>query len=152
LFHGATVITPNHLEAGQMAGVRIEDEQSLLAAAHRIRQEFGCQAVLVTRGEAGMALLEDGRDMVTIPTMAKEVYDVTGAGDTVAATLSLGLASGCSMLEAAALANHAAGIVVGKVGTACVSMAELIEMLTDERVQDLPTPIQLVDAAGSEGN
>ncbi len=132
LFRGATVITPNHLEAGQMAGIRIEDEPSLLAAASRIRSELGCQAVLVTRGEAGMALLETGQEIVTIPTMAKEVYDVTGAGDTVAATLSLGLASGCSMREAAVLANHAAGIVVGKVGTACVSMNELIAMMTDE--------------------
>ena len=80
-----------------------------------------------------MALLEGERELVTIPTMAKEVYDVTGAGDTVAATLSLGLASGCSMREAAVLANYAAGIVVGKVGTACVSAAELREALTVER-------------------
>jgi D-beta-D-heptose 7-phosphate kinase/D-beta-D-heptose 1-phosphate adenosyltransferase len=69
--------------------------------------------------------------MVTIPTMAKEVYDVTGAGDTVAATLALGLAAGCSMNNAAVLANHAAGIVVGKIGTASVSAAELLDTLTE---------------------
>ena len=128
-FTGATVITPNHHEAARMAGVRIEDERSLLAAARHIRDDLGCEAVLITRGEAGMALLEGDGPLVTIPTMAKEVYDVTGAGDTVAATLALGLAAGGSMREAAVLANHAAGIVVGKVGTACVSAAELLDAL-----------------------
>ena len=128
-FTGATVITPNHHEAAQMAGLRIEGEQSLLAAARHIRDDLGCAAVLITRGEAGMALLEGDGELVTIPTMAKEVYDVTGAGDTVAATLALGLAAGSTMREAAMLANHAAGIVVGKVGTACVSAAELLAAL-----------------------
>ena len=128
-FTGATVITPNHHEAARMAGVRIEDERSLLAAARHIRDDLGCEAVLITRGEAGMALLEGDGPLVTIPTMAKEVYDVTGAGDTVAATLALGLAAGGSMREAAVLANQAAGIVVGKVGTACVSAAELLDAL-----------------------
>ena len=131
-FIGATVITPNHHEATQMSGVRIYDERSLLAAARKIRDDLGCEAVLITRGEAGMALLQSDEDMVTIPTMAKEVYDVTGAGDTVAATLALGLAAGCSMNDAAVLANHAAGIVVGKVGTACVSATELLDALTRE--------------------
>jgi rfaE bifunctional protein kinase chain/domain len=129
-FVGATVITPNHHEASQMSGIRIDDEHSLLAAARQIRDDIGCEAVLVTRGEAGMALLQGDESMVTIPTMAKEVYDVTGAGDTVAATLALGLATGCSMNDAAVLANHAAGIVVGKVGTACVSATELLDALT----------------------
>lgn len=124
-FVGATVITPNHHEAGLMSGIDIHDEHTLLAAAHHILEDIGCEAVLITRGEAGMALLQQGQPLVTIPTMAKEVYDVTGAGDTVAATLALGLASGCSMEEAAVLANYAAGIVVGKVGTACVTATEL---------------------------
>jgi len=124
-FVGATVITPNHHEAMQMAGIRIEDDRSLVAAARQIRDDIGCEAVLITRGEAGMALLQPDDQMMTIPTMAKEVYDVTGAGDTVAATLALGLAAGCDMYEAAVLANHAAGIAVGKIGTACVSAKEL---------------------------
>ncbi len=124
-FVGATVITPNHHEAMQIAGIRISDEPSLIAAARHLRDDIGCEAVLITRGEAGMALLQDDDHLVTIPTMAKEVYDVTGAGDTVAATLALGLAAGCTMNEAAILANHAAGIVVGKIGTACVSAVEL---------------------------
>ena len=76
-----------------------------------------------------MALLQENDKLVTIPTMAKEVYDVTGAGDTVVATLALGLAAGCSMREAAVLANHAAGIVVGKVGTASVTSEELRKAL-----------------------
>jgi D-beta-D-heptose 7-phosphate kinase/D-beta-D-heptose 1-phosphate adenosyltransferase len=133
-FVGATVITPNHHEAKQITGIRIDDERSLLAAARQIRDDIGCEAVLITRGEAGMALLQDDSDLVTIPTMAKEVYDVTGAGDTVAATLALGLAAGCSMNDAAMLANYAAGIVVGKVGTASVSAAELLGILAPEAV------------------
>jgi len=128
-FVGATVITPNNLEASMMSGMEIRDEQQLLAASRHIREEIDCEAVLITRGEAGMTLLEGDDRLVTIPTTAKEVFDVTGAGDTVAATLALGLASGCSMRDAAVLANHAAGIVVGKVGTASVSRAELREAL-----------------------
>jgi rfaE bifunctional protein, domain I len=124
-FIGATVITPNHHEAMQIAGLQIEDERSLMAAARHIRDDIGCGAVLITRGEAGMALLQGDDELIAIPTTAKEVYDVTGAGDTVAATLSLVLAAGYSMREAAVLANHAAGIVVGKVGTACVTANEL---------------------------
>lgn len=129
-FIGATIITPNHHEVEKMSGMAVTDEQTLLAAARQIRSEIDCRSVLVTRGEAGMALLQEDDTLVTIPTMAKEVYDVTGAGDTVAATLALGLASGCSMRDAAVLANHAAGIVVGKVGTASVSSSELEAALT----------------------
>ncbi|PIE60737.1 MAG: D-glycero-beta-D-manno-heptose-7-phosphate kinase [Desulfobulbus propionicus] len=128
-FTGATVITPNHYEASRMSGIDIDDDKTLLAASRQIVDDIGVQAVLVTRGEAGMALVEQNKEMVTIPTMAREVYDVTGAGDTVAATLSLALASGCTMKEAAALANYAAGIVVGKAGTACVTAEELTETL-----------------------
>ncbi len=128
-FIGATVITPNNLEAARMSGMAIGDDQSLLAAARLIKEEIDCQGVLITRGEAGMALLDGNDKLVTIPTMAKEVYDVTGAGDTVAATLALGMATGCSMADAAVLANHAAGIVVGKVGTASVSREELLGTL-----------------------
>jgi len=133
-FVGATVITPNHHEAGMMSGITITDEPTLHAAAHQILDDIGCEAVLITRGEAGMALFQQDRPMVAIPTMAKEVYDVTGAGDTVAATLAMGLAAGCDMKDAAILANYAAGIVVGKVGTACVSASELKEALPEEPI------------------
>jgi D-beta-D-heptose 7-phosphate kinase/D-beta-D-heptose 1-phosphate adenosyltransferase len=132
-FIGSTVVTPNHHEAQQISGLRIHDVHSLTAAARQIRAAIGCKAVLITRGEAGMALLQEGDQLVTIPTMAKEVFDVTGAGDTVAATLSLALASGCMMRQAAILANHAAGVVVGKVGTASVSGNELLDALRRDK-------------------
>ncbi len=128
-FTGVSIITPNHHEAMQMSALRIEGEENLLAAAHTIRDELSCSAVLITRGEAGMALLQGEGPLVLIPTVAKEVFDVTGAGDTVAATLTLGLASGASMEQAARLANYAAGVVVGKVGTATVSVSELLSVL-----------------------
>ncbi len=124
-FVGATIITPNHHEAEIISGMPITDSGSLTIAARQIREDIDCRSVLITRGEAGMALWQEDETLETIPTTAKEVYDVTGAGDTVAATLALGLACGCSTRDAAVLANYAAGIVVGKVGTACVDSAEL---------------------------
>ena len=131
-FIGATVITPNHHEASVMSGMTIRDENELLAAARHIKEDIGCGSVLITRGESGMALLLEDDSFVTIPTMAKEVYDVTGAGDTVAATLALGLGAGCSMTESAVMANYAAGIVVGKVGTSSVTAEELRKALLKE--------------------
>lgn len=130
-FIGVTLLTPNHLEAEKLSGIRIGTEQELIAAAEIIQQAFSCEAVLITQGETGMSLLERGKEVVTIPTMAREVFDVTGAGDTVIATLALGLAVGASFVEAAMLANLAAGIVVGKIGTATVSGAELLAQLQE---------------------
>lgn len=131
-FIGATVITPNHHEASVMSGMMIRDDRELLVAARHIKEDIGCETVLITRGESGMALLLEDDSFVTIPTMAKEVYDVTGAGDTVAATLALGLGAGCSMTDAAVIANHAAGVVVGKVGTSSVTADELCKALYTE--------------------
>jgi D-beta-D-heptose 7-phosphate kinase/D-beta-D-heptose 1-phosphate adenosyltransferase len=133
-FIGATIITPNHLEAEKMSGLQISTEQELIQAAEILQKKFRCEAVLITRSEAGMSLLEADKDMVTIPTMAREVFDVTGAGDTVIATLALGLAAGASFAEAATLANVAAGIVVGKIGTATVSDTELLAELNGEHL------------------
>ncbi|MBU0728393.1 MAG: D-glycero-beta-D-manno-heptose-7-phosphate kinase [Proteobacteria bacterium] len=129
LFKDVTIITPNNHEAELMSGVAIEDNESLMRAADNLLNTFNCQAVLITRGEAGMALMEKGKELFSIPTVAKEVYDVTGAGDTVIATLALGLASGMTCADAATLANYAAGIVVGKVGTATASTDELLETI-----------------------
>ena len=128
-YHGVTLITPNNLEAERMSGISIRDEESLLNAAESLLDELSCEAMLITRGEAGMALLERGKPLFTIPTVAKEVFDVTGAGDTVIATLSVGLAVGLPFGTAATLANIAAGIVVGKVGTATVSISEIQEAI-----------------------
>jgi len=124
-YHGVTLITPNNHEAEQMSGVAIRDEASLLRAAESLLEELSCESMLITRGESGMALLERGKPLLTIPTVAKEVFDVTGAGDTVIATLSVGLAVGLPFGTAATIANVAAGIVVGKVGTATVTVAEI---------------------------
>ena len=128
-FRQASIITPNNLEAQMMSGVEIFDDDSLLRAASRLHEILDCEAVLITRGEKGMALLERNQAIFTIPTVAREVYDVTGAGDTVAASLALGLASGLNYAEAATLANFAAGIVVGKVGTATASLEELFGVM-----------------------
>lgn len=128
-FHGATIITPNNLEAEKLSGIKIIDEATLKAAGEKLLHDLDSRAVLITRGEAGMALFAEGQPLITIPTVAKEVFDVTGAGDTVIAALALGLATGLTYTEAASLANYAAGIVVGKIGTAVVQQEELKETL-----------------------
>ncbi|MEO6727171.1 MAG: D-glycero-beta-D-manno-heptose-7-phosphate kinase [Blastocatellia bacterium] len=124
------VITPNQPEAERASGVEIVDDVSLLSAAQRIREMLDCVNILITRGEQGMSLFDAQNKLSNIPTVAREVYDVTGAGDTVIATLALAMATGATVYEAAIIANHAAGIVVGKVGTATVSFNELeLELL-----------------------
>ena len=125
-YQPVTVITPNNQEAAEAAAIEIEDEASLNEAGRRLLAAIDCRAVLITRGEEGMALFTDGGEVTRIPTVAREVYDVTGAGDTVIATLALALAAGATFAEAAILANHAAGVVVGKVGTATVTRDELL--------------------------
>lgn len=126
-YKGVTVMTPNHLEATQAAGLHGDDDQTINQAGTVIRQRLGCQSVLITRGEKGMSLYEGEGTSWHLPTQARQVYDVTGAGDTVIGTLALALATGANMREAATLANHAAGIVVGMVGTATVSPKQLLE-------------------------
>ncbi|MGE0886123.1 MAG: D-glycero-beta-D-manno-heptose-7-phosphate kinase [Blastocatellales bacterium] len=130
-YRKANIITPNQLEAERASGIEIIDEESLVGAAHKIRNLLDCQNVLITRGEHGMSLLDANNKITHIPTVAREVYDVTGAGDTVIATLSLAIAAGATVIEAAIIANHAAGLVVGKVGTATVEKSELAASLCD---------------------
>ncbi len=127
-YRGASVITPNHHEAEQATHSRIRTESDAQRAAQALRAEVGCEAVLITRGDQGLwlsAASEEG----AAPAAAREVSDVTGAGDTVVATLTLGLAAGATLSEAAFLANVAAGIVVGKFGPATVSAAEILERI-----------------------
>jgi D-glycero-beta-D-manno-heptose-7-phosphate kinase len=126
-YRPATLVTPNHLEALRMSNTEDHSDDGSHAAARIIREKLGCDAVLITRGDRGMMLLEADGEPVYVETAAREVYDVTGAGDTVIAALAGALACGATMLEAAAFANHAAGIVVGKVGTATVTAEELIQ-------------------------
>ena len=126
LYRGVSLVTPNQLEAEQATGIRIRGEDDLLAAGARILRKLRCGAALVTRGEQGMSLFEGGGRPLHIPTAAREVFDVTGAGDTVIATVALALCGGARLSEAAMLANYAAGVVVGKVGTATATPDEVI--------------------------
>jgi D-beta-D-heptose 7-phosphate kinase/D-beta-D-heptose 1-phosphate adenosyltransferase len=128
-FRGATVVTPNTAEASSASGVSISDETSLDRAGRILLKRLKCNALVITRGEDGMAIFEPHRKPLLVPTEAKEVYDVTGAGDTVIGTMALALGTGASIRKAAELANHAAGIVVGKVGTATVEQKELIKAM-----------------------
>jgi D-beta-D-heptose 7-phosphate kinase/D-beta-D-heptose 1-phosphate adenosyltransferase len=125
-YRGVTVVTPNQLETEQATGLRLSGPGELLAAGRRVLALLGCRAALVTRGEHGMSLFERGRPALHVEAAAREVFDVTGAGDTVIATLALALSAGASLPEAAALANCAAGVVVGKVGTAQATPGEVL--------------------------
>jgi len=123
-YRGASIITPNKREAERASGFTIVDDESLVKAGNRLLEKTGSGHILITRGEEGMTLIEKGHHF-HLPTLAREVFDVTGAGDTVIATLTLAVAAGATVREAADLANHAAGIVVGKVGTASATTEEL---------------------------
>jgi D-beta-D-heptose 7-phosphate kinase/D-beta-D-heptose 1-phosphate adenosyltransferase len=125
-YRGVSVITPNQIETEQATGIRIRGEDDLLAAGARILRKLRCGAALVTRGEQGMSLFQGGARPLHIPTAAREVFDVTGAGDTVIATVALGLCGGARLHEAAMLANYAAGVVVGKLGTATATPDEVM--------------------------
>jgi D-glycero-beta-D-manno-heptose-7-phosphate kinase len=127
-YAGATLVTPNHHEAENATHVRVRTDTDARQAAREFRRRAQCEAVLITRGEQGMWLSEPATEGA-IPAITREVSDVTGAGDTVVATLALALAAGATMTEAAALANHAAGIVVGKFGPATLTAEELLEKL-----------------------
>jgi D-beta-D-heptose 7-phosphate kinase/D-beta-D-heptose 1-phosphate adenosyltransferase len=127
-YKGATVVTPNVAEASAASSISIHDPLSLKRAGQVLLKKLGCKVLVITRGEEGMAIFEPLHDPFLVPTVAKEVYDVTGAGDTVIGTMALALAAGAGVIEAAKLANYAAGIAVGKIGTATVSQEELIKV------------------------
>ena len=122
-YRGATVITPNRAELQDVVG-RWNSEDDLRARAQKLRAELGLQALLVTRSEEGMTLYDDAGEL-TVKAQAREVFDVTGAGDTVIATMATMVAAGLPLRDALAIANRAGGIVVGKFGTATVSYEEL---------------------------
>jgi len=123
-YAGATLVTPNHHEAEVATTRRIRSDDEARSAALEFRTRAQCEAVLITRGEHGMWLSSRGAEGA-IPAVAREVSDVTGAGDTVVAVLALAVAAGATLAEAAVLANHAAGIVVGKFGPATLTQDEL---------------------------
>jgi len=137
-FKNITLITPNQSEAFGLAGVYSKDlihppikDPALIEVADTLDKEWKAEQLLVTLGSKGMALFEKGKEPVHIPTRAKEIFDVTGAGDTVIATYTLALLGGASGKEAAEISNHAAGIVVGRVGTASVTRDELLNEFPD---------------------
>lgn len=119
------VITPNHHEAGVYCGFTVVDEDSLDRAGNTMLTDLDCRSVLITQGKDGMTLFERNGETTHIPTVAKKVFDVTGAGDTVIGTISLGLAAGLDLKSAAILSNFAAGIVVGEVGTSAIRAEDL---------------------------
>jgi rfaE bifunctional protein kinase chain/domain len=126
LYRRVALVTPNQAEAEQATGVRIRSAADVLAAGEAILRRLRCDAALITRGEQGMSLFEPGRRPLHIATTAREVFDVTGAGDTVIATIGLARCAGATLPAAARLANLAAGVVVGKVGTATAAPEEVL--------------------------
>jgi len=131
IYKGVDVITPNHYEVQRAAGMDVTSTNDIQLLSKSLLKKYAFPAILVTRGEEGMSLFENGRKIVHtyFSSQAKEVYDVTGAGDTVIGMLALGLAAQANMKEATCLANLAAGLVVEKIGTATVSRKELIDVL-----------------------
>jgi rfaE bifunctional protein kinase chain/domain len=128
-FSPVTLINPNHTEAEQIVHHACDTDSQVEKAGAKILSRIDAKYMILKRGEHGMTVFEKGKKEIHIPTIAKEVFDVTGAGDTVIATAALALLSSASILEAAILANAAAGVVVGKIGTATVTPDELINAL-----------------------
>jgi len=130
-YKNVTLITPNHHEAAKALGRQINSSQDLEKLGKTLLAKQKAKGLLVTLGEDGMRLFENKENSVHIPTVAQEVFDVSGAGDTVISAATVALASGASMLEAAHISNYAAGIVVGKVGVAVATQEELLERLAE---------------------
>ena len=126
-YRPATIVTPNARETTEAWGRPVRTEADLEEAGRALLRRLGSPWLLVTRGERGMLLLGAAGEAIEVPARAREVFDVSGAGDTVAATLALALAAGATVLEAVILANHAAGVVVGKLGTAALDRGELLQ-------------------------
>lgn len=125
-------MTPNHDEASRLTGIEEKTENDAIKIGNKIMSELNCN-VLLTRGAKGMLLFTKEGKITDIPTKARQIYDVTGAGDTVSAVMALGLASGINLRDSAKIANYAAGVVVGKVGTATVSAEELSEAMNSDK-------------------
>lgn len=130
LYGGSYLLTPNTKETGECAGLPVRDREEILAAGRAILEKVGCPYLLTTLGPDGMALFS-GPDVWHVPTMAQDVFDVTGAGDTVIASVGLGLAAGLDLLSACVLANYAAGLVVAQVGAAVASPEALRQVIDD---------------------
>jgi D-beta-D-heptose 7-phosphate kinase / D-beta-D-heptose 1-phosphate adenosyltransferase len=157
-YRGATIITPNRLELQQACGLECVADAQVVEGARQILAAGVCDVMLVTRGKEGMSVIECDGSALHLPTTARQVYDVSGAGDTVVAAISLAVCAGAEVAEAAALANIAAGIVVGKRGTATVTTGEIIAALapldgrTDpQKIFALETVVQLARGWREQG-
>jgi D-beta-D-heptose 7-phosphate kinase/D-beta-D-heptose 1-phosphate adenosyltransferase len=156
-YYGATLLTPNRKEAEAASGITISDGCSLEQAAGVIMEKAGLGQLLITRSEEGMSLFSRTEPAVHIPTVAREVFDVSGAGDTVLASLAIGIAAGLGMAEASRLANIAAGIAVGKLGTSTVSPDEIINAValthsdSDSKIKNLDVLTALITAEKARG-
>jgi rfaE bifunctional protein kinase chain/domain len=131
-YKGATLITPNHHEASKVTGLKIKDKASIDIMGELLLKKLNLKYALITLGENGMAIFEKGKKVKKVPTIAQEVYDVSGAGDTVISTFTLCLAAGASPIQSTHISNCAAGIVVGKVGISVVKPEELIDRVKRE--------------------
>lgn len=145
-----TILKPNQRETEIVTQIEITDEESLREAGRTILRWLRCDHLLITRGEAGMMLFSGETEITPIPTATREVYDVTGAGDTVIATLGLSFVSGATALEAALLANYAASVVIAKVGTATVSREELLNATRVPPTSDFKTNPRLHEELDSD--
>jgi D-beta-D-heptose 7-phosphate kinase/D-beta-D-heptose 1-phosphate adenosyltransferase len=130
------LLTPNLNEASFGSGIDIKDEETLIDAGKQLIKKLNCKSLIITRGDEGMTIFEKNNSITHIPTCAKEVYDVSGAGDTVISTLTLCHAAGLSLKDAAVIANHAAGIVVGKMGTAVTNQEEILKSMKECKPRD----------------
>lgn len=146
-YRGATLLTPNRKELHEATGMAVDSDAGVVKAARKLIDTCGVEAVLVTRSQDGMSLVTAKGDVHHLPAEAREVFDVSGAGDTVIATLAAAIGSGAPLLEAARIANVAAGIVVGKVGTAVAYAAEVVTGLHHDEIQSAETKVLSVDAA-----
>lgn len=135
-YQGVDLLTPNTKEAGEGAGFPVTDRESVISAGRAMFDRLNCNNLLITLGPDGMALFEGRETVRHIPTFARKVFDVTGAGDTVIATAALALSSGLDLLTACTLANYAAGVVVAQVGAATATPGDL-----GETVDELPEPV-----------
>jgi D-beta-D-heptose 7-phosphate kinase / D-beta-D-heptose 1-phosphate adenosyltransferase len=157
-YTGATVLTPNRLELQAACGFECATDETVESAARPFLDNDVCGAMVVTRGKDGMSVVVKGQAAVHLRTMARQVFDVSGAGDTAVAAMASGIAAGASIVSASTLANLAAGIVVGKLGTAVVTVSELIEQLTplaaragDSKIYTLESVLKLVHAWRANG-
>jgi D-beta-D-heptose 7-phosphate kinase/D-beta-D-heptose 1-phosphate adenosyltransferase len=132
LYRGVTTITPNLLEAANAVGHRLDSDEAVYLAGHELRSRLDARSVLITRGERGMTLFEE-EGATHLAAVAEEVFDVTGAGDTVVGVVALAVAAGASLVEAAELSNHAASLVIREVGTAVVTPEELLATFPEKR-------------------